>query len=291
MGKKLMSILYKFNKAEYIFKPTQLIKRITRSGFDKTDSIMPWGKSLHYNPKEDIGKAINVLGIYELPLTELMYRGLQHCDHFVDVGANIGYFTSLASSLKNIKTIQSFEPHPFIFEILKRNSNGDKIKLNAYAASSVEGKAELYIPKDFEFNMGIASLEKPEDQEIERIEIDTKKLDDILNKEEKYCMKIDTEGHEASVLEGASSLLENKCFEYIFFEEFDSYPEAKSFKLLMENDYIIYRIERGFWGPQLDDPSSVNNSKRWQPVNFLAVPKESDNVAKITRAGWEILKL
>jgi FkbM family methyltransferase len=283
--------MYKFNKAEYFFKPTQLVKRLTRSGFEKTDSIMPWGKSLHYNPKEDIGKAINILGIYELPLSELLFRSLKHSENFVDVGANIGYFTSLASSMDTIKSIQSFEPHPFIFEILKRNSHSEKIALYSIAASSENGSAELYIPKDFELNMGIASLEKPKEEEVEKIEIETKPLDDILDPNLKYCIKIDTEGHEASVLEGAHALLQNKSFNYIFFEEFESYPEAKSFKLLRDNGYSIHRIERGFWGPKLEDPKTKNNTKRWQPVNFLAVPKDSDHLSKIINLGWQILKL
>ena len=286
-----MSILYKFNKAEYIFKPSQLLKRLTGSGMERTDSIMPWGLSLHYNPKEDIGKAINVLGIYELPLTELIFRSLGHVDHFVDVGANIGYFTSLASSFTNIETINSFEPHPFIFEILKRNSKDSKIKLNAFAASDKNGIAELYIPKDFNENMGIASLEKPEEEEIEKIEIETKPLDEILNSDQNYCLKIDTEGHESSVLLGAKELLKKQAFSYIFFEEFESYPQAESFKILHDNNYEITRIERGLMGPKLDDPNTNREIKRWQPVNFLAVPKGSENLERISGLGWNILKL
>ena len=286
-----MNIMYKFNKAEYIFKPSQLLKRVFRVGFNNTDSYMPWGKSLHYNPNEDIGRAINILGVYELPLTELMYRSLKKSVNFVDIGANIGYFSSLASSIENIKSIQSFEPHPFIYEILKKNANGDNIKLNSIAASSEEGTAELYIPRDFESNMGIASLEKPEDETIEKIQIETKPLDDILDQEKKYCIKIDTEGHESSVLKGAKKLLEKEAFDYIYFEEFESYPQAESFQILEKNNYKVYRIERGFLGPKLEDPRVENKTKRWQPVNFIAVPTQSKNIDKIIGSGWEILKL
>ena len=153
---------------------------------------MPWGSNLHYNPKEDIGRAINVLGVYELPLTEFIFRSLRHVDNFVDVGANIGYFTSLASSFKNISSVHSFEPHPFIFEILKRNATSDKVNLNPFAASNTNGSAKLYIPKDFDLNMGIASLEKPLDEDIEKIEIQTKPLDELLDHDKTYCLKVDT---------------------------------------------------------------------------------------------------
>lgn len=285
-----MSFLYRLNKPEYFYKPKQIIKRFKNKNLKQ--SIMPWGSLLHYNPNEDIGRAINVLGIYELPLTELLYRSLKNVDHFVDVGANIGYFSSLASSVSNIKTVTALEPHPLIFKYLEKNAKetGQDIKLEQFAASDTESEAELYIPMNFEENMGTASLEKSNDVS-EKINIKTKPLDDVITSDLKYCIKIDTEGHEASVLKGATKLLSIKSARYIFFEEFKKYPEAETFSILEQNGYKIFRIERGFTGPKLVSPKLPIILKQWQPINFLAIDSNDSSLDELTKKGWTILNL
>ena len=58
---------------------------------------------------------------YEIATAEFMKTTLKIGDIFIDVGANIGYFTALAANLvgKNGK-VYSFEPIPIVFESLKR---------------------------------------------------------------------------------------------------------------------------------------------------------------------------
>lgn len=285
-----MKILYRLNKPEYLFKPSQLIKRIFKVGIKKTESQMPWGEMLFYNPNDDIGKAINVLGVYELPLTELINRSLKNVDNFLDIGANIGYYSSLAASHSNIKQVQAFEPHPIIFETLSKNCQfSSKVLIHKWAASNSEGEASLYIPKDFDTNMGIATLEKNKDEEIKEIKIQTKTLNSLIDKSKTYCVKIDTEGHEASVLSGASELLSSGAFKYIFFEEFDSYPNAQTFSILENYNYSIFRIERELFGPKLVDPATNQPTKRWQPVNYLAINKELTVIDELKKTGWSIL--
>jgi FkbM family methyltransferase len=285
-----LSFLYRFNKPEYFFNPTQLIRRFKNKKLNQ--SVMPWGSILHYNPNEDIGRAINVLGIYELPLTELIYRSLKNVDHFVDVGANIGYFSSLARSMSTIKTVTSFEPHPVIFEYLSKNAKetAKEINLIQLAASEVESEAELYIPANFEENMGTASLEKSNESE-DKIIIKTKPLDEMISPDLSYCIKIDTEGHEASVLKGAINLLKNKSARYIFFEEFKEYPKAETFKILKEHNYKVFRIERSFSGPKLVSPEKEIITRQWQPVNFLAIDENDNSLDQLRKSGWSILSL
>lgn len=58
---------------------------------------------------------------YEPETTFLMRRILREGDIFIDVGANIGYFTAIGAALVG-KTgeVHSFEPAPFIFSYLKK---------------------------------------------------------------------------------------------------------------------------------------------------------------------------
>ncbi|MBH48542.1 MAG: hypothetical protein CME71_10280 [Halobacteriovorax sp.] len=287
---------YKFNKPEYVLRPKQLIKRLfnkSRPGQLST-CMLPWGAPIQFNPGEVVGKSIDHLGLYELATSEFMSRLLEYCDEFVDIGANIGYFSLVA--LRNSKfkgTIHSFEPHPKIFEMLTHNINLQKssARFKGYnlGLSTSDSQMELYIPQDFALNEGVASLEKPEGKHS-KIVVDVKRLDHILGHDKKYILKIDTEGHEFSVLKGASDLFVAGSINAVFFEEFSHPSRAESFKFLQEHGFEIFRIERSFFGPKLKDPLTKQEGRVWEPVNYLAIKNDTIPMKALNAKGWSVLK-
>src|SRR5690606_27153919 len=83
---------------------------------------LPWGAPIEINANEVIGKSILHLGLYELATSECLARLLPYCDEFVDIGANIGYFSLLALGQKSFNgDIHAFEPHPKIAQRLRDN--------------------------------------------------------------------------------------------------------------------------------------------------------------------------
>ena len=65
------------------------------------------------NPKETIGRAILRLGVYDLCVSESICRLLDPGESAIDVGANLGYMTSLmAAKAGKCGSVESFEPHP-----------------------------------------------------------------------------------------------------------------------------------------------------------------------------------
>lgn len=293
-----MSFLYRLNKAEYFFRPTQLLKRLTKVNLDRDHLTMPWGREFYFHPHEVIGNSLNTLGYYELPLCEIIYRCQKEATTFLDIGANIGYFSSLALAHKNILNIHSFEPHPKIFEYLKRNTDDSRCLQFPYALSETEGAAELFLPKNFETNMGVATLES-DDSSKDLVSIKVKTLPLHKHMEEMgiktgngefVVAKIDTEGHEASVLKGAAPILDPKKVQIVIFEEFAKYPEASTFQILESAGYKILRIERGFWGPLLKDPKDQTLTNIWEPTNYIAISSDSPILSKLTKSGWTIFK-
>jgi FkbM family methyltransferase len=124
---------------------------------------------------------------------------------FVDVGANIGYYTLVSSNLVGSSgRVHAIEPIPFTIAILKAN-----VKLNGCfnviirkaAAWSSKGKLVLRVPMLW---YGLASFLR----DGVSVTVDTITLDELLQNEDFVdCMKIDVEGAELEVLRGTKSTL------------------------------------------------------------------------------------
>src|SRR3954465_407097 len=74
-------------------------------------------------------------GLYELDTARLIKRLLKPGDHFVDCGANIGYFTLMAARCVGPSgNIDAFEPQAANFERLsanlRRNHLADRVRLH-----------------------------------------------------------------------------------------------------------------------------------------------------------------
>src|SRR6266404_6885479 len=83
---------------------------------------LPWGLRIKINPHDAIGYDIASQGLYEIGVTETLWRLTEPADLAIDAGANIGYMTSILGIRVGPKgKVISFEPHPEIFESLRDN--------------------------------------------------------------------------------------------------------------------------------------------------------------------------
>ncbi|MFP6900534.1 MAG: FkbM family methyltransferase, partial [Opitutales bacterium] len=126
----------------------------------------------------------------------------------LDVGANIGYYTTLFSRLVgSTGSVVAFEPDPTNFSLLEKNckANGCKnVKLENLALSDQGGVAKLHLS---EVNRGDHRMSSS-DTNLETIEIKTVRLDDFLNQERAFdLLKMDIQGHEFHALKGMGDLL------------------------------------------------------------------------------------
>ena len=130
---------------------------------------------------------------------------LVNCNRAIDIGANVGVWSYWLS--KYAKQVESFEPNPKIFNALKNI----KIKnVNSYniALSNKSGSVDLLIPKGSKgFSNQGASLSSIKVQgEHKSISIEAKCLDEY-NFLDVDFIKIDVEGHEHEVIEGAQETI------------------------------------------------------------------------------------
>ena len=90
-----MNITNFLNRPEYIFRPAQVYKRLSHFKAKQTNQFenvsLPWGVNITVRPDEVIGRSLWSMGIYDLSVTETLWRLIDSGETAVDVGANIGY--------------------------------------------------------------------------------------------------------------------------------------------------------------------------------------------------------
>ena len=192
-----------------------------------------------------IGQRI-ALQKYEEYETMLMQHELKGMEVVVDVGANIGYYTLLMASMA--KKVYALEPDKECFEILKKNVEENKLKnvvLLNVAASAKNDKQTLI--KDNE-NLGNSHLGIGNGDIVK-----CERLEDILINEYKIdLIKIDTQGWEPEVIEGAKKII--KRDKPILFLEYSTaeYKDetmrkylASVYKNIWSIDYWYYICRKG----------------------------------------------
>jgi hypothetical protein len=81
-----------------------------------------------YASKGDGGIVGNIYyGLYEFDESMFMLHYLREEDIFLDIGANVGHYSLLASGIKNCQSI-SIEPVPNTFERLNQQVNLNKLE-------------------------------------------------------------------------------------------------------------------------------------------------------------------
>jgi len=148
-------------------------------------------------------------GKFEIEETAIISRLLAHADVFVDVGANLGYYTCLAS--QRGKQVVAFEPQPQNLNCLMRNVmvNGyeQQVEIFPLALSNRPGLLTLYGASGPSASLikGWAGYSANYKQ---LIPVST--LDVVLNTrfvDKQLFIKIDVEGAEYQVLAGAQAVL------------------------------------------------------------------------------------
>tara|TARA_R110000803_G_scaffold117669_3_gene186188 strand:+ start:451 stop:1092 length:642 start_codon:yes stop_codon:yes gene_type:complete len=141
--------------------------------------------------------------VWEKKITNIFHQYITHDSVVVDCGTYIGSHSLSMSNLA--KKVIGFEPQPLIFKCLTQTidkQNIKNIKLYNIALSNKQGNTFIMTNND-----GDASLEGIRDNKFKhKFPIKTNTLDNIIN-EKIDLIKIDVEGHEWEMLEGASETI------------------------------------------------------------------------------------
>lgn len=174
----------------------------------KTESKTLFGFNLEVDAEDIVGRYLYYFGVWEPNLTDWIRGRLSVGDVFVDVGANIGYYSVLASELVGSSgKVVAIEAAPQTFKVLcknlERNSARNARAVNI-AAWHTEGKLQLFTKPDNIVGTTTVISEWAQQWELRsHCEILAAPLDKILTAEElkaTWLIKIDVEGAEWNVL-------------------------------------------------------------------------------------------
>lgn len=175
-----------------------------------------WVHGLKFTVKRgEAGIVGNVyFGLNDFEDSGFVLHFLRPTDLFVDVGANLGHFTMLASGVTRCKSI-AIEPVPSTFLRLRENIElnwlNDSVTLFNLGVGEKNG--ELYFSTDKGPMNRIVNKNY-----LSKVGIPVESLDNILSSYNPSVIKIDVEGFEYFVLQGARAILKNYTLKCIIIE-------------------------------------------------------------------------
>jgi len=196
----------------------------------------------------DSGCPINFMngGAYEENYFTTLLSFRQPDLAFLDIGANLGYYSLRFSNYFRKNKIHAFEPNPRMRALFSKsaflNGYSETITIHPYAVSDKDGVLFLSVPED---HAGGASLSASGD-EANAETVDVKNLDEYLGSNF-VCglVKLDVEGHELHALRGMQSILERSKRCALIFEKLspNSGIEDEMNDTLSRIGWSIYLIE------------------------------------------------
>lgn len=159
---------------------------------------------------------------YEAIETNIVRRIAPYVDCMLDIGANIGWYSLLVSSVNSKSSVYSFEPIPTTFDRLKQNciiNNSLNIKCLNYGLSSAPGSFPFYFYPEGSGNASMRNLADRQDAEVVECQLSTIDIFSSQLPPETRCdfIKCDVEGNELFVLQGGLDFL-NKHKPILFLE-------------------------------------------------------------------------
>jgi FkbM family methyltransferase len=146
-------------------------------------------------------------GLHELEDMAFVLHCLRDTDVFVDIGANIGSYTVLASGAVGARTI-SVEPIPsaytYLIDNIRINNIQSKVSPLNIGLGSSKGTLRFSSDRD---TMNHVLVENEEVESIVEVAVDT--IDNIVADSPPSLIKIDVEGFETEVIAGADQTLSN----------------------------------------------------------------------------------
>jgi FkbM family methyltransferase len=221
--------------------------------------------------------AVSLLGHeVEVKRTYLDLIRLRRPKLFFDIGANYGLH-SMLFLLHGVPTV-SFEPNPRCYPYFRKLAERNNVvgDLQQVALGATEGSVEISFPER-ETWLGstnsavVEQVVEMHGEQVTRVRVEQTTLDRFLQRDGRRpdLIKVDTEGNEAVILEGARKTL-TTCRPWVIFE---SWRDAERDSLLTFFEDLDYRICA--LPLQLRRPPLVLERARlldWPTTNLIALP-------------------
>jgi FkbM family methyltransferase len=249
--------------------------------------------------KVPIVRGIGIENFYmsETWMVELLEKllAIKQLGAFIDVGVNVGQTLLKLKSVTNRHQYIGFEPNPYclsyLYELIELNNFRDDIII-PYGLSNEDNNIFLnfYYKNIVDSTSSIVPNFRP-DQSIERkIYVQVRPMNEIKlikDLDEIAIIKIDVEGAEMEVIEGAKKTIESKR-PVLIIEILPVYKEANLFrldrqrnieKIMKELNYKLFRIKKTSNNrlEGLSEIKEIEIHSNLDQCDYVFVPKELEN--------------
>ena len=237
------------------------------------------------NPNDPVVSGALNFGVYEKAETKFFQTACHSGMTFLDVGANIGYYTAIAARAvgPNGKVI-ALEPDPESYKYLKQtiaaNAVGN-VQAFPFAASDAPATLPLYISHD---NRGDNRLYQP-GVDWPKIEVEARPIDALLAEndiETLDLIKIDVQGYEPKVITGLSETI-RRSPKLTLLTEFrpkgirDAGGDARTFlQFLRDLDLTLYELKADGKLTKLKDDDDLIARHQGRRYTNLVGRKQAD---------------
>jgi FkbM family methyltransferase len=196
----------------------RIVRKLAMRGIFENKTLIQTSDDflIHVNKTDGISWRIYFTGFHERNIGALIKENLKEGDVFVDVGANIGYFTIMAAKVVGqVGRVIAFEASPNTTKLLEKNLNANQLKnvdVRNIAISQEHGKVKIY-------NSGAAHIGQGSILETRGGSVEAEVTSMPLNADtigvdvsRIRLIKIDVEGAEKFVVAGMVGLLNDPKF-------------------------------------------------------------------------------
>lgn len=227
-------------------------------------------------------------GLHEFNDMGFLLHFLRPDNLFVDIGANVGSYTVLASGHVGARSM-TFEPIPATFEKLRRNLSINNIedKVEAFNMGIGSTNDPLYFTSDLDTMNHVST--KPDYEKVLRIESGT--VDHMLQHRKPVLIKIDVEGYEHEVIRGATNIMQATTLKAIIIELSDinksiAYDNKGVHRELKELGFVPYTYDP--FERNLLEADSLKNQNTLYIKNFEEVSKTVKDAKPFSVYGMSI---
>lgn len=206
-------LLAPFARAWIRYAPVAVGKKLAWKHFAwrhrEFTSRTKFGAVVRGNTQDLIQRYIHYFGIWEPSLTAWISSRLKAGDGFIDVGANVGYYSLLASKCVGASgSVVAVEAASQAFADLNRNvalSAACNVRTVRAAAAAERGLVRLYIAEDGNTGQSTTIPQSRPSEEVEALPLcEILTTPELLNAR---IIKVDVEGAELEVFRGFASVL------------------------------------------------------------------------------------
>ena len=209
-----------YNRGRY--ELSQIADIFRKKNVYETDPSQMWGRvfdltlkqrveldgfNLFALPNDYIGASIIASKSYEFHVTDVIREELHEGEVFLDLGANLGYFSMLACSIVKAKgKVIAFEPNPQNLQLIYESQLDNKFTNLKVYPFAVSDQSTILRFTTVGSNGGVIT-EHSKDQEHYLL-VQSVVIDEILANEQNIdLIKMDIEAHELIALRGMEKLL------------------------------------------------------------------------------------